>query len=506
MKRRDAVPGYEILERISTGSAAEVFLARSEVCGVARSCIVKCVPLYRENERAFVRTFLAEAHLAAALRHPNIPQVFEIGEVGISYFVSMEYIHGETLAALIERADQRGVTLPIRFVLAVIAGVASGLHHAHTRLGSDGRSLRIVHRDVSPNNVMVSYEGGVKILDFKVAQPQASEDTEAGTIKREVGYYSPEQVRGKSLDQRSDLFSLGVVMWELLTGVRLFGARSDFANLHAIVTAETESPCARRGGIPPGIDAIVAKLLAKDPARRYQSADAVVEDLERVARAHDLLLSASMLARIMTSMFGARAEPGAAARSVAALPLPPPPEPTLAAPIPRGPRMRTILHASPPPARISYHEIVIEPAPSEIAASLAASAVMSSVEEPVIEPIAANSRVFSLRPDRRWTGSLALLALLTIAAACLLVAWLHRRGEARHQTTDTTDRALRDCDAEVRDPVHCTLAACRARDVERARTFFHLVEPADRHDLAARCLQSEVLLHEKRRSMRATSD
>jgi eukaryotic-like serine/threonine-protein kinase len=495
MRRRDGVPGYEILDRISTGSTADVFLARSDSCGVARSCIVKCVPMYRENDRAFVKTFLAEARLAAALRHPNIPQVFEIGQIGTSYFVSMEYVHGETLTALTTRAEQRGVTLPIRFVLAVIAGVAAGLHHAHSRVGTDGRPLGFLHREVSPSNVMVSYEGGVKILDFSVAKPTASEDTEVGTIKREVGYYSPEQVRGKTLDHRSDLFSLGIVMWEMLTGTRLFGARSDFANLHAIVTEETESPCARRGGIPPGVDAIVARLLAKDPACRYQGADAVVEDIERVALSHDLLLSASMLTRIIASMFAGPPEQGRIVQEVLLRA-----EPTIDAPIPRGPHTRTIPHASPPPARTSYHEIIVEPATRE-PVHVAQVAVKPG------EPLVAATRVFSLRPERRWSSALGVIALLTIAI-CLLVTWLHKREGTAHETsTDPTDRAaLRDCDAEVVDPVRCTLAACRTGDVQRARTFFQLVDAAERRDLAERCLQTDVMLHQKRLRLRAPTE
>src|SRR3954467_4300075 len=203
---------------------AEIFLARGKgVAGVERYCVLKRILRDRASDGQFVQMFLDEARLAAQLQHPNIAQVYDIGKLGDSYFFTMEYVHGETVRALLHRVVELQRKLPISCVLTLVAGAAAGLPHAHGRVGVDGRPLGIVHRDVSPSNLMVSYEGSVKLVDFGVAKAaHQSQETRSGTVKGKIAYLSPEQCRGRGVDRRSDLFSLGIVIWEMLTTERLF--------------------------------------------------------------------------------------------------------------------------------------------------------------------------------------------------------------------------------------------------------------------------------------------
>jgi serine/threonine protein kinase len=302
---------YQILAKLATGGMAEIFLARGEgVAGVERYCVLKRILRDRAGDVNFVRMFLDEARLAAQLQHPNIAQVYDIGKLGDSYFFTMEYVHGETVRALLHRAQGLRRRLPIHGVLTIAAGTAAGLHHAHARLGFDGRALGIVHRDVSPSNLMVSYEGGVKVVDFGVAKAaDRAQETKSGTVKGKISYLSPEQCKGKRVDRRSDLFSLGICFWEMLTTERLFRRASDFENMSAIVSEATPPPSSRRPDVPPEIDELVLRLLAKDPDERFQTADEVVDAIEAVAARTSTVLSASALGRLVRELFGQRPEP-----------------------------------------------------------------------------------------------------------------------------------------------------------------------------------------------------
>jgi serine/threonine protein kinase len=302
---------YQILAKLATGGMAEIFLARGEaVAGVERYCVLKRILRDRASDVHFVRMFLDEARLAAQLQHPNIAQVYDIGKLGDSYFFTMEYVHGETVRALLHRAQGLRRKLPISCVLTIAAGTAAGLHHAHTRLGRDGRALGIVHRDVSPSNLMVSYEGGVKVVDFGVAKAaDRTHETKSGTVKGKISYLSPEQCKGKQVDRRSDLFSLGICFWEMLTTERLFKRTSDFENMNAIVTEATPPPSSRRPDVPPEIDQLVLRLLAKKAEERFQTADELVEAIEEVAVKTGSVLSGSGLGRFVRELFGQRPEP-----------------------------------------------------------------------------------------------------------------------------------------------------------------------------------------------------
>jgi serine/threonine protein kinase len=302
---------YEILAKLATGGMAEIFLARgASSAGIERYVVLKRVLRHRAHDETFVRMFLDEARLAAQLQHPNIAQVYDIGKLGDSYFFTMEYVHGETVRALLQRAHALKSPAPIASVLTIIVGAAAGLHHAHERNGFDGQPLGIVHRDVSPSNLMVGYEGTIKVVDFGVAKAaHRSQETRSGTVKGKIGYLSPEQCRGMAIDRRSDLFSLGVVLWEMLTTERLYKRGTDFENMAAIVNEATPPPSSRHAGVPAELDAVTLRLLAKDPAARFQTAAELHESLEQLAVKLGLALSASGLARYLRDVFGQRPEP-----------------------------------------------------------------------------------------------------------------------------------------------------------------------------------------------------
>jgi len=302
---------YQILARLATGGMAEIFLARGvSGTGVERYCVLKRILRDRASDVHFVRMFLDEARLAAQLQHPNVAQVYDIGKLGDSYFFTMEYVHGETVRAVLHRARSLRREVPHGSILTVIAGAAAGLHHAHGRLGHDGRPLGIVHRDVSPSNLMVSYEGGVKVVDFGVAKAEnRAQETRSGTVKGKIAYLSPEQCRGAPVDRRSDLFSLGIVFWEMLTTERLYKRASDFDNMTAIVTEDPIPPSTRRKSIPPELDRISMRLLAKDPDARFQTGDELVDALEQVASQTGAMLSSGALGRFLREAFGQRPEP-----------------------------------------------------------------------------------------------------------------------------------------------------------------------------------------------------
>jgi serine/threonine protein kinase len=302
---------YQILAKLATGGMAEIYLARSAgVAAVQRHVVLKRVLRDRASDLQFIRMFLDEARLVAQLQHPNIAQVYDVGKLGDSYFFTMEYVHGETVRALLARAHELHRSPPLGCVLAIAAGAAAGLHHAHTRIGIDGRPLDIVHRDVSPSNLMVGYDGSVKLVDFGVAKTaDRVQETQSGAVKGKISYLSPEQARGQNVDARSDLFSLGIVLWELLAVDRLYKYDNDFEAMSAIIHSPPPPPSSRRSDIPPELDALVLKALAKQPEDRYQTAEELAEAIEDVAVQTSSALSAASLARFTRELFGNRPEP-----------------------------------------------------------------------------------------------------------------------------------------------------------------------------------------------------
>jgi len=295
---------YEVLGKLAEGGMTEIFLARARGAGaVERFVVLKRLKRSVTTHVDLVKHFLDEARLASQLQHPNVAQVFEVGKLGGSYFFAMEFVNGETLQSLMLHARARKIQIPVRAVLTIAAAMAAGLHHAHDRKGTDGAPLHIVHGDISPTNTLVSQEGIVKLVDFGITR--AGEPTAA----RISPYASPEQCNGAPLDRRSDLFSLGTVLWELLTLDGLYHGASDDDVKHAIETTTPSPPSARRYDVPAELDAMVTKLLASSPDDRYQDADELLAAIEALAQKLGILLSTADLSRMMRLWFGTKSDP-----------------------------------------------------------------------------------------------------------------------------------------------------------------------------------------------------
>lgn len=274
---------YLLLKRIALGGMAEIFLAKQTgLKGFEKLVVVKRILPQLSTEREFVQMFLDEARLAATLNHPNVVQIYDLGHVQDSYFIAMEFIAGHDLLNIIRKCKQAHRELPFPIAAKAIAGACEGLHYAHTRKDLRGQPLNIVHRDVSPSNILVSYEGGVKVVDFGIAKAESqSAKTEAGKLKGKFAYMSPEQIRGETLDGRSDVFGLGIAMHEALVCRRLFRRESELAIIRDILEGEVKPPSELREGVPKALDQICLKALSKDLRKRYQSAQEMQLDLER---------------------------------------------------------------------------------------------------------------------------------------------------------------------------------------------------------------------------------
>jgi serine/threonine protein kinase len=302
---------YTIIGRIAAGGMADIFIAKStNDAGIERYVVLKRVLAERSRDAHFATMFFDEARLAAQLQHPNIAQVHDIGKLGGSYFYTMEYVHGEDARRLLGRLSAAKRKLPINLAIYIATSALAGLQHAHTRTGSDGKPLGVVHRDVSPANLMISYEGAVKLLDFGVAKAsERTAESRAGTIKGKIAYLSPEQCHGGAIDSRSDLYSLGIVLHELLTCRRLYRRDSDFKTMLAITMEETPPPSRFRPDVSAALEHVVMTALEKDLAKRYATAGDMIEALEAVAAAEHHVLSTNAMSRFMRELFGERPQP-----------------------------------------------------------------------------------------------------------------------------------------------------------------------------------------------------
>jgi serine/threonine protein kinase len=296
---------------LAAGGMARIYIGRTTGIGsFERHVVLKLITPERANDHTAVQMFLDEARLAASLNHQNVGQVFEVGEDGGIHYLAMEYVHGQDLRALLAKAGSQGTRVPLELALTVVTGAAAGLNHAHERRGPDGVPLGIVHRDVSPSNIMIGYDGSVKLLDFGIAKATArSVETQSGIIKGKFAYMAPEQCRGRDVDRRSDVFSLGIILYEISTQHRCFRADSDFDTMHRIVTGDVVRPTRLVQGYPPALEAIVMKALAVDANQRYQSAGLLLEAIESFAVSARMSLSTMSLGRFMRDMFGDQQEP-----------------------------------------------------------------------------------------------------------------------------------------------------------------------------------------------------
>lgn len=301
---------YTVVGHLATGGMAEVYLARAAgLQGFEKLVVLKRVRPDVSTEET-TESFLAEARLVATLEHPNIAHVHEIGSVNGSYFFVMEYVSGGDLRQLMHRAVDTGRRIALADAIYIIIQVCEALHYAHDKQDLDGHALGIIHRDVSPSNVLLSHEGAVKVCDFGVAKAtNRGTETKGGTLKGKYAYMSPEQCRGRPLDRRSDVFSIGILLYELTTLQQLFTADSEFDLLCKIVELPIPTPSGLVANYPPELERIVMRALAKDREARYPTAQALQLDLEEFAREHKLALSSVSVAKLMADLFERRQTP-----------------------------------------------------------------------------------------------------------------------------------------------------------------------------------------------------
>ncbi|ABF89972.1 serine/threonine protein kinase Pkn6 [Myxococcus xanthus DK 1622] len=273
---------YQLVRKLASGGMAEVFLAKAAgPRGFEKTLVLKRILPHLAEDAAFVEMFLGEARLAAQLEHPNIVQIFDFGEAEGSFFLAMEFIDGPNLRKLVKRAAEEA--LPPAFCAKVVAAAAEGLAYAHEfRDVETGEPLGLIHRDVSPDNILVSRQGAVKVVDFGIAKVAGQgHRTLTGVVKGKVAYMPPEQLQAKAMDRRVDVYALGVVLYELLTGKRPFDATTDVSVMQAILFESFIPVSARRPDVPVALQQVLDKALAKDRERRYADCRALQDDLER---------------------------------------------------------------------------------------------------------------------------------------------------------------------------------------------------------------------------------
>ena len=265
---------YEPLKKLATGGMAEIYLAKqSGLEGFEKVVVLKRILPHLSSDDEFVNMFLDEARIAAKLSHPNVVQIYDLGKADNTYYIAMEYVSGRNVQHLITKQQTLGGHLPVEHVCRIIAGVCDGLHYAHARKDYDGKPLNIIHRDISPQNILVSFAGGVKVVDFGIAKASTQlAQTRAGVLKGKYAYMSPEQVRGSKIDHRSDIFAVGLVMYEMLTGARTFERENSLKTLKAIVQEKPLNPREMNPDIPMEVVKILSKALEKNPDRRYKTA------------------------------------------------------------------------------------------------------------------------------------------------------------------------------------------------------------------------------------------
>ncbi|WNG50851.1 serine/threonine protein kinase [Archangium minus] len=327
----------QLIRKLGQGGMAEVFLAkRMGVKGFEKFVVMKKIlPQFAKNTE-FVDMLFAEARANARLTHPNVVQTFDVGmNDGVAYIL-MEYVRGPDLKRLMIELRRKGLTLPLEHALRIVAETAAGLHYAHSYVDPAGVPHPVVHRDVSPHNIFISLDGAIKLGDFGIAKAQGEENTQAGVLKGKISYLSPEAAVCRPLDARNDVFALGVVLFELLTGQLPFKRDHDAATLKAIVREPAPVPSQLMPNIPQDVSALILRALVKDPARRTPSAAALREEIEAVMARHRLNSSPAAVAQFFKDMLGAQlAEfgptqngPQPRTRSGAvAVPRPPPPPP-----------------------------------------------------------------------------------------------------------------------------------------------------------------------------------
>ncbi|PYQ01193.1 MAG: hypothetical protein DMF83_26265 [Acidobacteria bacterium] len=331
---------YRLLERVAVGGMAEVFKAkRSGVEGFEKVVAVKRILPHLSDNKEFVDMFVDEAKMVAGLTHPNIVQIFDLGRIEKSYYIAMEYVQGRDLRSILRRARERAIRVPLDLCALIASRVCSALEYAHRKKDDRGQPMMTVHRDISPQNILISFEGDVKLTDFGIAKAASKATvTEVGALRGKLLYMSPEQAWGKPMDRRSDLFSLGIVFYEMVTDHKPFLGSSEVSILETVRECKVAPPRSLNREVPPALERVVMKALERDPERRYQDAAEMYRDLEAVMHEAPPPPTAAALARFMETLYEPREreatvvdeahEPEAPpAAGAAASPASPPPAP-----------------------------------------------------------------------------------------------------------------------------------------------------------------------------------
>jgi len=301
---------YELVRLLAQGGMADVYLARQTDLG--RYVAVKVLNAQRARDAESCALFRDEARVVGMLSHANLAGVFDVDAACGVHYLAMEYVHGADLREVLAQAEAANAAIDYDCAVSIVAQAAEGLDHAHRRCAPDGRPLHLVHRDVSLSNIMVGHDGSVKVIDFGIAISAASvHHTEPGVVRGKASYMSPEQCLGDPVDLRTDVFALGVVLYELTTGRRCFQGNSDFERMLAVVRGDFVPPSVLVPSFPVALEQVIHTALAIDPENRYPSAAAMIQALEGVAALEGWTLGAATHLRMMRSLFGTPPAPWA---------------------------------------------------------------------------------------------------------------------------------------------------------------------------------------------------
>lgn len=303
---RQRLDRYELVGELASGGMATVFLGRiAGVGGFQRFVAIKRLHPHLATEQEFVEMFIDEARLAAGIHHPNVVPILDIGTSERGYYLVMEYIEGDTLARLLARAATSGERLPVPIAIRIILDTLAGLHAAHELRDDQDKLLGLVHRDVSPQNVLVGVDGTARITDFGVARASARlTSTRAGQLKGKLAYMAPEQAKGKDVDRRADVFAMGTVVWEVLAGKRLFKAEDEAATLNRVLFEPIPKLRDADPSLPAALEAVTMKALDRDPDKRFASCSELADALERAGRATRSIASARDVASYVQKLLG----------------------------------------------------------------------------------------------------------------------------------------------------------------------------------------------------------
>ncbi len=286
---------YEALRPIASGGMATVYLGRAEGArGFERQVAIKAMHPHLADDPEFVTMFLDEARMAANIRHPNVVPTLDVAEEGGQLFLIMEYVEGLSLHDVKRAIKKQGSDVPLPIALRIALDMLAGLHAAHELTAPDGTPMNLIHRDVSPHNVLIGVDGVSRIMDFGIARAEIRiTSTRGAQVKGKTAYMAPEQIRAQPIDQRCDIYAAGIVTWELLTGERLFRADNDGSLLSAVLTGASQAPSQINSTVPPEIDVVCMKALAPAPDDRFETAAAFAEALEDAAAASPIAIAPS---------------------------------------------------------------------------------------------------------------------------------------------------------------------------------------------------------------------